>query len=742
MRMTTPARLILTVLLALGITGLASEASAQLMFGGMQVEGEVEAGLQFFPEDPSRGRSQKFEEYRDMREGLYLGSLRLRFFRPDDSYSVEIGGTNWGQEDQNFTLRVGRIGLWAFGFEWDQTPHVLSTTARSMAEQTEPGVFTLPTPRLPLSAHNGAGELDEVSVRWDTAKLDFKLTPTPDSEISLNYSRIKKDGERPLGVAFGTPGSNFYEIAAPIDQEIHDIRLRGVVARERWQFQFGYTMSVFENGLRRILVDNPCFGNPTGCADAAAIPTGQISVAPSNMAHTVSLGGGVNLPMRTRVNGNVSYSLRLQNDSFLPHSIRFTSPDLVLPEENLDGRVHVLLGNLSVVSRPLKPLTLSAKYRIFDLNDDSNVMTFVNSVENDRVVQTDPRRNGQWSFRRQNFDLDGRTQVAKPVALTLGAGWERWDRGEHREVAESDEFFGKAALDATPADWLLARLKYVPSFRRINAYNTRAHAEHTVIEDPAAAAQGQSLLLRKFDEGERDRHKVSLDLQFTPLETLTVTPVFAWRYDDYDFNYAPVNNEQLGLLDEKSWSAGMDFSWMPVERVTFTTGYVYERMAQTMRSRSRPVTGTTTFDYTDYDWITDITDTVQTVHLTLRTGLVPKVLDLILTGNFSYAFGRYDNFNPVTPTSGTPAQDATASTKKWPAFEDTILRLSAALRYHFAKSWTATLRYAFESWEQRDWRTDGLDPFMPGTNAIWLGSDSENYTAHIVGLSFGYRFGK
>ena len=743
MRATTPIRLILAAVLVLGSAGA---AGAQLTLGGMNVEGEIESGVRFNADDPERKRTQKFEEYRDMGEGLQLDSLRLRLFRPDESYSFELGGSKWGRDDQEFSLSVGQLGLWEFRFDWDQTPHTLSTTARSLAVETSPGVFVLPTARPALVAHNSAPEIDDITVRWDTAKLNLKITPTPDLEIGISYTRIDKDGARPTGVAFGTPGSGFYEIAAPIDERIHDLRLRGVFAREMWQLQASYTLSVFDNGLRRLLVDNPCFGNPAGCFDAAAIPTGQRSVAPSNIAHTVSLAGGVNLPMRTRVNANVSYSLRLQDDSFLPHSNRFTpagTPALALPAEDLDGRVQVLLGNLSLVTRPLRPWTLTAKYRIYDLIDESAKLIFVNSVENDRVVQTEPRQSGQWGFTKQNFDLDNRFQILRSLAVTVGAGWERWDRGDHREVAESDEVSGKLALDVTPADWLVTKLKYTPSFRRINKYNTRAHVEHSVIEDPATLLQGQSTLLRKFDEAERDRHKIELLLQIMPTDAFTFTPTFAWRYDDFDMGYAPKGVEQLGLLDETSWSAGADLSWAPIERLSFSTGYAYENITQTMRSRSRPVTGASTFDFFNYDWISEQADRVHTVSASLKAALIPKVLDLELGANYSSAYGEVDTSNPLTPTSGTAAQRLTATAKPWPAFQDTLIRLDAALKYTFLKQWTASLRYAFESFEKRDWRTDILNPFMPGANGtVWLGSDTKDYTAHIVGASLSYRFGK
>src|SRR3989304_8616164 len=93
MRSPTPVRLTLAALLVLGTAGA---ASAQLKLGGMNLEGEIESGLRFNVDDPERRRTQKFEEYRDMGEGLQLEGLRLRLFRPDESYAVGVGGPEGG----------------------------------------------------------------------------------------------------------------------------------------------------------------------------------------------------------------------------------------------------------------------------------------------------------------------------------------------------------------------------------------------------------------------------------------------------------------------------------------------------------------------------------------------------------------------------------------------------------------------------------------------------------------------
>jgi len=743
------ARTLGAVVAAASLLALARPASAQFSIGGMNVEGEVEAGVRFLPNEPSKAQRGKFEEYRDFTEGPFLQGLQLRIFRPDESYSASFAGSKWGQQDQEFALRAGRLGLWEFGFDWDQTPHIFSTTSRMLATQTQPNFFSLPTPRPSLSAYNFGRRLDEVGVRWDTGRLSFSITPTPEWELRAEYTRIKKDGERPLGMAFSSPGGNFMEILEPIDQTVHDLRLKATWARENWQLQVGYTFSAFENNFRSVGADNPCFGLTAaltaaspGCgADATgAQPSGLTSLPPSNQAHMFNIAGGINLPYRTRITGNFGYSLRLQDEPFLAHTVNAAlsgSPLLVLPQRSLNGVVGTALVNLNATSRPIQPLTLTLKYRMFNLSDMSDEPIFQGHVLNDRTLVDETRTSPRFGYTKHNLDLDARWRFGQPLAVTLGTGWERWDRVDHREAPRSDEVFGKVAIDVTPWDWLLARLTYRPSFRRISEYNTFAHQEHTVLEDETAAqlAQGQSTLLRKFDEADRDRQRVDLLLQFFPIETVSAGITGSWRYDDY-------LHSPLGLQQATNWSVGVDLGWTPTERVAFTGGYVHELIFQKQLSRSRTVVGADTLDFVDYNWLSNNIDTIDTLYVNAKMAVIPGRLDWNVGMNYSTATGQILTRNPNgAPTSGTAAQNFTASAKRMPAFVDTLVRVDTGLRYHFAKNWTAGVAYAFEQFTKADWRTDALNPFIPGvTSSIWLGNDAKDYTAHIVAVTVGYRF--
>src|SRR5262245_31777579 len=724
-------------------------------FGGWSIQGSAEAGWRFFVNEPPKSRRAKWEEYQDYPGSAFLGNLELRFFKLDESYSAEFSGTKWGQTDQEFYLRAARTGKWEFGFDWVQTPHILSTNAQLLATQPLRGIFALPAQRPLLPTYNSAPTLDEVGVRWDAARIFFRLTPTPELDIIAELTRTYKNGDKPFGMAFGSSGDNFYEVLQPIDQTTYDFRLKGIWAKEKWQLQFSYALSVFDNGgLNRVKADNPCFGlsapiDAGGCAFASTGPqSGQSSLPPNNIANTFTLGGGINLPMRTRLTGNFSYSLVLQNTDFLPQTINqnllaISPADLALPKSNLSGNVQTFLVNLGATSRPVPDWTFTAKYRLFDMVDNSDEITFPALVLNDNFI-VPGRRAGRYDYVRQDAGADARWQLMGPVALTVGGGWESWLRSRNREVHNSNEAFAKAAVDATPFDWLLARLTYRAGFRRIGLYNTNANADNANEAEPGSVTQPQSVLLRKFDESNRNTQQVDLYLQFTPHETLTITPTGSYQWINY-LSGDPVDpaggrSNFLGAQEGSNWTAGADLSWTPSERLTFALGYMHEANFQKMTSRSRPQIGTAALDFSSFDWLTDITDTIDTLYAGVKVAIIPNVLHWSFNASYAYALSNYRNRNPVAPTQGSPDQNATAKAERFPAFDDELIRLETSLAYRFWSQWTAKLGYVFESWQKHDWRTDQLRPFMPGTTSIWLGNDLRNYTAHIIAASVGYQF--
>ncbi len=758
----------LVILVSAGVASAQTKTETQI--GGWNVQGYVEPGLRFFGENPNGqhtpGKADgKFEEYRDINQGLFLDSLRLRLFRPDESYSFEISGRDWGLHTQEFHLLGERLGKWQAGFDWDQMRHIYSTDAQTLLKLFDGNVFILPRTRPPLSSWNSAPPWShseasrgtnqvgdgQISQQWQTAHLYFKLSPTPDLDLISEYTRIHKDGQRPFGMAFGSPGGIFLELVQPIDQTIHDFRLRGTWATETFQIQWGYTASVFVNGFSWVRADNPCNPLPTPALACPAVGTqgqfGTTSLPPDNQAHTFNIAGGINLPLRTRINASFTYSFRFQNQDFqqqtYSNGLVAANPSLRLPEKSLHGNVQTALFSVDAISNPLPaPVTFSLKYRLYDLVDSSSTPTFSAFVLNDQnAITNGPLRAGRFDFQRQNADLDARYRFSNFAALTLGVGWEGWARNHNYEVTRTDEAIAKAALDLTPTDWLLVRATYQPSFRRGNFYNTNPQLQANANVPPGfIGSASQDALLRKFNEADRDRQRVDLMVQITPTETLTLTPTASYKFDDYiasglQHDGNTKNLVQLGVQQVVSWSAGMDVNWAPSDRLSFSVGYMHESIFQKQRGSVRDPLDPS------LDWFSDSTDTVETFQASIKAALIPKKLDFTLKGSYSYALGRVEQWSPnATGSTVYNANLPNSATSRWPAFEDTYGRMEAALQYHVSKNLTAKLFYVYETFTKHNWQTDTLQPFLPNVPAVFLGQDWKNYWAQIVGVTLRYKF--
>ena len=221
-QMRTAGFLVVALAVLMGAAIVSAQTKTETQVGGWNLEGYVEPGVRFFIERPSEKAEGKFLEYRDINQGLFLEGLQLRLFRPDESYSVELSGRDWGLHTQEFHIVGERLGRWQVGADWDQMRHIYSTDSQTLLKQFGGNVFILPNPRPPLASWNSApgwshsdaskGTNQEgdgqISQQWYTGHIYLKLSPTPDLDLVAEYTRIHKEGQRPYGMAFGSPAGS------------------------------------------------------------------------------------------------------------------------------------------------------------------------------------------------------------------------------------------------------------------------------------------------------------------------------------------------------------------------------------------------------------------------------------------------------------------------------------------------------------------------------------------------------
>ncbi|HEY4644540.1 MAG TPA: MtrB/PioB family outer membrane beta-barrel protein, partial [Bacteroidota bacterium] len=352
--------------------------NAQAELGGRQFNGTL--------------GSSKFTEYRDLPGGLFVNMFFLDFMNAERTSLLSFRGVNVGQQDQNFALEFGSRGMFMVELEWDQVPHNYTNTGRTVF--SNPGSNELVMPDLlqnrlrtilttdlnpgvagvqfdtsgVTSLVLGSARPVDILSRRDKGKATVKYSPTEELDIRLQYSNERRSGTKPLG---GNFFFNPIEVLEPTDYRTHVAKAGVEYARRGWSVQFGYSASIFDNNVDVLVWDNP-FRE----IDAIGGPSrGRIDLYPSNTAHNVNVSGGANLPLSTRLAITASYGWRRQDDQFIPFTINTALDTLStfpsLPGSSLNGKVNTSLVNLSLTNRFFSSVWLTARYRVFDYDNQT-----------------------------------------------------------------------------------------------------------------------------------------------------------------------------------------------------------------------------------------------------------------------------------------------------------------------------------------------------------------------------------
>jgi MtrB/PioB family decaheme-associated outer membrane protein len=729
---------------------------AELRMGGRVITGDTD--------------SSKFYEYRDLEPGLYGGGS---FLLEDPNGVTFLWGDfgNVGYDDQSYAFEAGQWGRFRLFGEYSELPHVFSNDARTLYRYSGSNTLLFPDAlqgaieAAPDAATRsgllGAGLADARSTSLEyllrTTRVGLILDPREDVEIETAYRSLARDGRKPFGLGFGSPGGTFTNFATPVDERTDEVTADLRFGRGPWNLEVGYLGSFFGNDLRQVTVDNPLRLTDSATAGPAQ---GRYATSPDNSLHSFHATGAYELPLSfpTRIATTFSYGLREQDDDFIPHTINTLlagDPGLVLPRNSLDGKVQTYLANVLITTRPLPDLDLRARYRYYDFHNDTPVLDFPAHVVNDQTLTTELRRNVPNDYERQQAALDAAYRFSRMVRVSAGPFWDRWSRSRDREVSKLDEYGGKIALDLRPTRWATVRADYLLGFRNGTEYKPYDFlaATHDPADVPDSIITGQLSQLRKFDEADRDRHELKLLTQLVPRDDLDLTFSGGWAHYDYP-------DSRYGVRDDKRWNVGTEVGYQPLEWFSMSAWYSYEELELGQKSRWRPVTGAATVtDDPVNDWNSHSADQVHTLGASLDFVLVPDKVDL----SFRYSFERGDGETHANgaagcvpaPVTGVCLPAGTAADGgdgvNYPDIEDRLQLFTTTLSYHVNENFTIEGIYAFEKLSLKDYRVDGLDPFMPGSNVngsgvvspsvdVFLGDRIGDYAAHIFALSAIYRW--
>ncbi len=732
----------------------ASEPAALWWF-----HGDVEAGGRFFLNDPQRNGSAykgqdslaKFYEYRDLRPGPF-SNFWLATGTSDGLYKIELGGKNVGYDDQSYYLDASKAGQVYFNFNWDQTPHLYSTSAQTFYQGVGTTSLTLPpgfvrgtSAALPGSINPYLYQTD-IGIKRDTGSAQIRWTPDDAWDIKADYSHLYRSGTQVDGVVGFGPSFPYgpTQVPRPVDDTTQNFGVNGEYVGtspwgKRFNFKLAYNGSVYTDNMLSYTVQDP-FSN------GLAGTTAQLSTWPSNNANAISGTLGADLPWNSRYVSTLSYTMMRQNSSFISMSTQ--DPTFPLPASSLNGAINTLLSNNIITTKITPELTNKLTYRYYNFDNDTPMIQFLQgwiSYDQAGPVGTEaPISSLSMQYVKQNFGESLNWRPTKEWNFGAEYGYERYDWTQ-ADVNYTNENSGKVYADWKPTNWFTLRSSGFYSERRYGNYDYTDYVADVqfpqgIVGPPASSNSFfYSSAYRQLFIDNRNRWKANLAADLTVTPEFILTPTF--KYQDDNYNLAATEE---GLNDSRSLSTGIDATYMVNQDTSFTVGYMYEYYTQLLNNCTcgghganllipTPTTAMAANDHT----------VVNTITAVLRWAAIPNTLDTELR----YAVSRgVDTVNL--------AGNAAAANVIFPDYTTWFQRFDATATYTFDKDWVkqlgwkgdikAKLHYAWESNSVSNWANDPLAPYDPtfasGSYALFMALDNPNYNVQMLLASLEFKW--
>ena len=618
--------------------------------------GEIEFGGRGFLNDPSRDGSifgntpnyvyfgqkslGKYYEYSTVAPGAFGGG-HVATGTNDGLYQADIWANNIGYSDQAYLLELSKIGEQYFAFQWDQTPHLYSTSAQTPYLGVGTTALTLSGGLLSKTATSSSIIVPflhqtDVGIERDTASVGYRWTPTDPWDLRAYYSHMDRTGTQPAGVVgFAPAGSNVFlsptQVPAPVDDTTQNFGANGEYAGispwgQKFTIKLAYNGSRYTDNISSYTVQNPyCTGATAAtCSSATLSPFARESTPPSNAADGVSGTLSAYLPLQSRYVGTLNYTAMRQDQTFQPMTdnpsavasplpffggvpwntvnFGFINGNPGQPTTNLGGQIDTLLSNNVLTTQITPELTQKLSYRYYEFDNDTPRIIFPAWVSYDQIgsssVATPTEKTISSltiSYVKQNAGYELNWRPTPQWNVNAAGGFERYTYAE-TDVNATNEFSGKMSVDWKPTVWLTARASGYYADRRYEDYSYNSFVRFIQFPNvppfPPQNFSGwfyapayQQLM---FDN--RERTKVNLALDVVAFRGVTISPTFKYQDDFYGLN--PANQE--GLTDSRSTSWGVDVGWVVTPDLSFAISYYWEDYNQSLYNYTNTFALTTT----------------------------------------------------------------------------------------------------------------------------------------------------
>ena len=356
-------------------------------FGGLGVGGDKDAA--------------KFREYKDLDSSAYLNTFTLMLEKPTSAFHLDAVGGGVARTDQYYGVDVGRYNTWRLRGSFSETPHVFTSTYRSLWDGVDSAALTLRglrpggttdanTTQANMLLAIAASPASDLELTRKKSRARFDLTLPAHWKAFASYTREQREGSRPFAAVFGGGGGGGnVEIPESIDYTTSDVLAGLQFANALTSLTVQAAGSFFQNDIGAMTFQNPLFITTNTIAGVAptTFTQGQFDLYPGNKYYNLKGELARRFPkfLKSRITGVLALARSEQNDSLLPSALDPLTGGTIngvstanvwngtdsLSRLSADARIDTTLADVGIILNPGGTLSVRGKVRYFDTDNST-----------------------------------------------------------------------------------------------------------------------------------------------------------------------------------------------------------------------------------------------------------------------------------------------------------------------------------------------------------------------------------
>jgi MtrB/PioB family decaheme-associated outer membrane protein len=694
---------IITVMAILGLCGAAFGEEGKLS-GDISVTAVVREG---------KDTNAKFNEYRDVRDGLY-GDINLRYDAPKDFVWFEAKDILY--DTQSYALEGGRWDVFRMKFYYDEIPHNFTYNARSLYS----GVGTTNLSYAgPAPAPNPASwNTFDYTVKRKNMGAGLKFDYFNPFFVDVSVDQQKKAGVYPFAAAGTSPGGISLELPTNIEYITDNVKVEAGYSSKPLFLAFNYYYSRFENSDGIQNFRNPATANTASATDTLYLP-------PENDYHKLAFKGGLALPFQSKFNVELSSSranssVRLANSYVADVTAAASNlgirglTGVGLSNPYFNGKANTDQYNFALTTNPMPLINAKIFYKYYNKQNKSDV---IYTTDGATVLN-----NQLFDYRKDIYGIE--TGLKLPAAFRLNAGYSFTETERARDdLPKNRDNLFDVGLKWSGLKFMNAKVGY--EFLNRSAVFGIPVSSVVVDLEP---------WIRRFDAAAQTRNTYKASLEVFPTDSLSLNIGYKYKNTDY-------RDTILGLTDSKAHEANADIDWQLHKRIRLFGYFDFEQRVLNQFQRqttvaNSPVTSPTA---TSFNWTSEAKENNYGYGAGADISIITDKLTLKLVHNFVKSDGTVD-YSYLLGTVALPAgqnQD-NIDLATWDTYR--VDNYVAKLTYQMTKTVALTATYAYESFSYDDSQYSNYN-YIPSAAGYLTGVyGNPDYKVHVVLLGVNVKF--